>query len=315
MRGSPRFSWPTWVIIVGAVLTLPGIVGAALTVGLSGFHAPTLLSVGLKHPVILALLGLSIVGIAVFSIGLVAYVVVGSLSHQRAERGYGTLGTILACLGVAVIVANLLTLPYFLVQQAQHPTEAVTLTPGGLVYSIVALDLVLVAIVYFRIVRPHVLSWSQLGLTISKLGERVGLGIGVGILVILGSAAIEAALQAVGIHQTQEQMFEGVLNATIPQFIGVLLAGAVIAPIAEETFFRGYVFGAARRTYGLVPAFALSALLFALAHLNAEAFIPILLIGVAFCYVYWKTQSLVPSMIAHMMNNAVALITLYFLHR
>jgi len=303
------------VIIVGAVLIVPGIVITALAVGPSGFHIQTILGVGLKHPLILVLLGLSVVGIAVFSIGLVAYVIVGSLSHDRAERGYGTLGTILACLGVAVIVANLLTLPYFLVQQAQHPTESVTLTPGGLVYSIVALDLVLVAIVYFRIVHPKVLSWGQLGLTTSRLGERVALGVGVGILVILGSAVIEAALQAAGIHQNQEQMFEGVLNATIPQFVGVLLAGAVIAPIAEEIFFRGYVFTGARRTYGMIAAFVLSSLLFALAHLNAAAFIPIILIGLAFCYVYWKTGSLVPSMVAHMMNNAVALITLYFLHQ
>ena len=302
-------------MIVGAVLTVPGIVSTALAVGLAGFHVQTVLGVGLKHPLVLALLGLSVVGFAVFSVGLVAYVIVGSLSHERAERGYGTIGTILACLGVAVIVANLLTLPYFLVQQSQHPTESVTLTPGGLVYSIVALDLVLVAIVYFRIVHPKVLSWAQLGLTTSALGERVAQGVGVGVLVILGSAVIEAALQSVGIHQTQEQMFEGVLNATIPQFIGVLLAGAVIAPIAEEIFFRGYVFTAARRTYGMILAFALSALLFAFAHLNVAAFIPILLIGVAFCYVYWKTGSLVPSMVAHMMNNAVALITLYFLHR
>ncbi len=315
MRGFPRFSWPTWVIIVGAVLIVPGIVSTALAVGLLGFHVQTILGVGLKHPLILALLGLSVVGLLVFSIGLVAYVIVGSLSHDRAIRGYGSLGTILACLGVAVIVANLLTLPYFLVQQAQHPATSVALTPGGLVYSIVALDLVLLAIVYFRIVHPKVLSWEQLGVTTTDIRERAVLGVGVGIVVIVGSAIIDAALQAIGIHQTQEKMFEGVLNASIPQFIGVLLAGAVIAPIAEEIFFRGYVFTAGRQTYGLIPAFALSALLFAFAHLNAEAFIPILLIGLTFCYVYWKTGSLVPSMVAHMMNNAVALISLYFLHQ
>lgn len=303
------------MIIIGAVLTLPGIVSTVLAVGPLGLHVQTVLNVGSAHPLILLLLGLSVIGFGIFSIGLVAYVIVGSLSHARAERGYGSLGTILACLGVAVIVANVLTLPYFLAQQAQHPSTSVALTPGGLVYSIIALDGVLLAIVYFRIVHPKVMSWAQMGLTSAQLGERVALGVGVGVLVIIGSALVSAALQAVGIHQTQEQMFEGVLNASLPQFIGVLLAGAVIAPIAEETFFRGYVFTAARRTYGLIPAFVLSALLFAVAHLNLQAFIPILLIGVAFCYVYWKTGSLVPSMIAHMINNGFALIVLYFLHR
>lgn len=311
MRWFPCFSWPAWVIIAGTVLTLPGIVSTVLIVGPAQLHAGTVLRSGQAHPILLLLLGLSIIGLGVLALGLVAYVVVGSLSHERAERGYGSLGTILACLAVAVIFANLLTLPYFLAVEAPRPGQPI-LTPTGLVYSIIALDGVLLGVVYLRIVHPGVLSWPQLGLTTSKFWDRVALGVGIGILVVVGSALIEAALRAVGINQTQEEMFAGVRNATLPQFVGVLLAGAVIAPIAEEIFFRGYVFTAARRTYGLAPAFILSALLFAIAHLNLQAFVPIFLIGLVFCYVYWRTGSLVPSMIAHVLNNALALISLYF---
>jgi len=293
---------------------MPGIISTVFLVGFERLQLQTILRTGEAHPLLLILLGLTVIGAVIVAFGLVAYVIVGSLSHDRAERGYGSVGTILACLGVAVIVANLLTLPYFLVEQRARPGEPV-LTPDALFLSVAALDLALLGVLYVRIVHPKVLSWREMGLTTANFGERVGQGIVVGILVIIATALIEAALRLVGIQQTQERMFEGVLHASLPQFFLVLLAGAVIAPFAEEIFFRGYVFTAACRTYGVIPAFALSASVFALAHLNLQALLPILLIGVVFCYVYWKTGSLVPSMIAHAMNNALALISLYFLHQ
>lgn len=293
---------------------LPGIISTTLAIGSGTVRLPINVSSGGINALPLGWLALAFLGFVVFSVGLVAYVIGGSLSHRRAEQGYGSLGTILACLGVAVLIANLLSLPFFLIQMAQSSGNPL-LSPGGLVYSVIILDGVLLAVLYVRIVHPCVLSWAQMGLTTGQFGERVLQGVGVGVVVIVGAALVEAALQAIGIHQTQEQMFAGVRSASLPQFIGVLLATAVLAPFTEETFFRGYIFTAARRTYGVAPAFFLSALLFALAHLNLQAFLPIFLIGLAFCYVYWKTGSLVPSMVAHAMNNALALIALYFFNQ
>jgi membrane protease YdiL (CAAX protease family) len=87
---------------------------------------------------------------------------------------------------------------------------------------------------------------------------------------------------------------------------------AVIAPICEEIFFRGYVFTAVSRTRGVPWAFLASSVLFAAAHLNLQATLPILVIGLAFSYLYWRSSSLVPSMVAHAMNNALAMTAFYF---
>jgi membrane protease YdiL (CAAX protease family) len=261
---------------------------------------------------LVALLALvSLAAMVIVAVGIIAYVAVGASSPTRAARGYGSLGTILACLGAAVIVANLLSLPYAIAAAQAHHGQNAGLTPGGLVLSIVLLDGALLGVTYLRIVRPGVLTWGQLGLTLAGGWPRVGLGVGVGIFVIVASAAIETALEAIGIQQTQAQMFAGVQGASVPQFVGVLLGAAVLAPIAEEIFFRGYVFTAVRQTRGLVAAYAVSAVLFTLAHLNLQAFLPILLIGLTFCYVYQRTGSLVPTIVAHAMNNAVALLVLY----
>jgi len=312
VRGIPRLSWPVWLIIVGLALAAPGVVSAARLVMLTGPSLRMLLAASQARPTFLLLLAMAAVGLLCAGSGVVAYVIVSSLSYQSARRGYGSVGTILACLITAVIVANLLTLPYALLVTAQgRGGQPMVLTPGELVLSVLALDGSFLGVVYVRIVRPRVLSWRQMGLDATHFLRRLRQGVGVGVIVIIGSLAVAQILQRFGIHQTQEEMFRGVLNASLPQFVGVFLAAAIIGPICEEIFFRGYIFTAACRTYGAGPALALSSILFALAHLNLAAFVPILLIGSIFAFVYWRTGSLVPSMVAHVMNNALFIIALY----
>ncbi len=90
----------------------------------------------------------------------------------------------------------------------------------------------------------------------------------------------------------------------------------VIAPIAEEFFFRGFLFGALRR-WKLPPAAArpwvaavITGLLFGLAHTgsaNAQYLIPLGFLGFVLCLVRWRTASLYPCMALHATNNALAL--------
>ncbi|HLH73727.1 MAG TPA: type II CAAX endopeptidase family protein [Chloroflexota bacterium] len=299
-------------MIIGVVLMVPGTIS---TIAVLGVRQPRLTQlVASGHAATVALLGLAIVGAVVLAIGMILDVMIPAFSPTLAREYYGSFWTVIASFGTAVLVANLLTLPYVLVEAARQPGVPITLTPGGLVLSVLTLDGCLVGVVFLRIIHPHVLSWQDLGLTLANFWNMVRLGGGVGVVVILGSAALEAALRAVGIQQTQEQMFTGIVGAPLGQFLGVLLAGAVIAPICEEIFFRGFVFTVVWRTHGQVAAFIVSAVLFAIAHLNLQAFVPILFIAVIFAYVYSRTGSLVPSMVAHGMNNALALIALYVSH-
>jgi membrane protease YdiL (CAAX protease family) len=295
----------------GTTLVAAGTASALWAIGPGVIHPDSLLRLDDLPRAVVSLILVGTLGALVFAVGVVAYVVRGSVSTSAAKQGYASVGTILACFAAAVLVANLLTVPYGIVELARHPGQPFEITPGVLVYSIVALDGSLLAVVYFRIVRPGVLTWEQMGLTTSSIANRARLGLAAGVVVIALSAAIEQGLNAVGIHQTQTDMFVGVKSASVGQFVGVLLAVAVIAPITEEIFFRGYVFTALSTTRGLPIAFVTSGVLFAGSHLNAQALLPILVIGLGFCYLYWRTNSLVPSIVAHMLNNAVALTAFY----
>jgi membrane protease YdiL (CAAX protease family) len=305
-------SWPVWLIGIGGLLVTAGAISALWAIGPGGLPSDALFRPNDLPRAIIALILAGTLGALVLIVGLFAFVVRGATSPSRAEQGYASIGTMLACFAVAVIVANLLTVPYGIAEAIRHPGQPLSLTPGVLVLSIVALDLSLLGVVYYRIIRPGVLTWEQLGLTSIRLADRIRIGIFGGVAVVAVSAVIEQVLNALGVSQTQVEMFGEVKTATLSQFVGVLLAVAVVAPICEEIFFRGYVFTAIQRTRGLPLAFASSSVLFAVSHLNLQAFLPILVIGIGLCFLYWRTTSLVPSIVAHMLNNAVALSAFYF---
>ena len=113
-------------------------------------------------------------------------------------------------------------------------------------------------------------------------------------------------------RQTQLLDFRCIREFPLPGFVAVVLAGGVLAPIAEELFFRGFVFRSYLRTRGPLVAYGLSSLLFASLHLNLPALLPILALGLIFCWAYQQTGSIVPSMVGHTVNNSVAFVILYF---
>jgi membrane protease YdiL (CAAX protease family) len=92
----------------------------------------------------------------------------------------------------------------------------------------------------------------------------------------------------------------------------------VFAPVVEEFFFRGFLFGVLRRMrvaiagrdLGTWVAAIITGILFGLAHYDSarsEYLIPLGLLGFLLCLVRWKTGSLYPCIALHSVNNAVAL--------
>jgi membrane protease YdiL (CAAX protease family) len=89
----------------------------------------------------------------------------------------------------------------------------------------------------------------------------------------------------------------------------VLLAllSCVIAPVAEELFFRAVLFTAIRQRASKGLAIFLSGAAFALVHTNLVGFLPILLIGMYLSYIYERTGSLLASITVHIAHNSLLL--------
>jgi membrane protease YdiL (CAAX protease family) len=89
-----------------------------------------------------------------------------------------------------------------------------------------------------------------------------------------------------------------------------MLAIGLVAPFAEEIYFRGLLFAALERARGVVFAGVFTALLFALLHLPQAfgawpSFVSICLAGFFFTLVRALTGSTLASLLAHLGYNGV----------
>jgi membrane protease YdiL (CAAX protease family)/uncharacterized RDD family membrane protein YckC len=100
------------------------------------------------------------------------------------------------------------------------------------------------------------------------------------------------------------------LDAGVLAAIPVVTLIVVVVPIAEEIFFRGMLFGGLRRRLSRLPAAGISALVFGGLHATTgiTAVPQLIVFGVVLALLYERTGSLVPGMIAHALNNALALL-------
>jgi len=97
-------------------------------------------------------------------------------------------------------------------------------------------------------------------------------------------------------------------------FLNVLLA-VIMAPMIEETLFRGIVFGGLKSYFGKWTAAVLSSMLFSGLHLQLLGFFPRFLLGIILIHLYEKYKSLYPSVVFHALNNLVAaLLMVSFMH-
>jgi uncharacterized protein len=145
------------------------------------------------------------------------------------------------------------------------------------------------------------------------------LGIGACLAGGIGYYIVTAVYQSlVNLHGTDKLPESLGVGSSTAALAGAAVFVCVVAPIAEEFFFRGFIFGALRRMHVVVAgrdlgtwiAAAITGILFGLAHTGSAAaqyLIPLGFLGFVLCIVRWRTGSLYPGMALHSANNALAL--------
>ncbi|MEA2124308.1 MAG: protease family protein [Solirubrobacteraceae bacterium] len=101
----------------------------------------------------------------------------------------------------------------------------------------------------------------------------------------------------------------GAKDSTLALIAVAVLVG-IVAPIVEELFFRGFLFGALGRVMHWFPAALATGVVFGGVHAGgtpAIFLVPLALLGVLLCALYRRTGSLLPGMGVHAFNNALAL--------
>ncbi len=138
------------------------------------------------------------------------------------------------------------------------------------------------------------------------LYRRSGFGpLGFGALLLAAPVVLALVLgyvhglaKAFGIHPPDE--LAPYRGQHVLWMLGLL---ALLPPIMEELAFRGVIYTALRKTLGVSESFIISSFAFALLHLSLPALITHLPLGLYFCYLRYRSQSLWPPMFAHCLHN------------
>jgi len=169
-------------------------------------------------------------------------------------------------------------------------------------------ELLLCVAVWYFTVRKYRVGWETLGLRRFS-GQALGLGVGLLVLFTIFSRIYQVVLTTVYVPK-QPALVSGFATRSSPWW---LWAGYVVAaPVGEELFFRGFVFGGFRPRYGWQKAAVLSAALFAAVHLRWFTFLPELVLGYLLAYLYERSNSIWPGMLLHAGLNAWILGAAYY---
>ncbi len=177
------------------------------------------------------------------------------------------------------------------------------------------LYLVFVAIAALRTFGKYGGGWERLGFSKPTLRTLLwGLGAFVGAIalsliygVVIDVFNVDFLKQGCG-----DQVPADLRNdATLLALSG--FSAVIFAPLAEETFFRGFVFTGLARSWGPVAGIVVSGLLFGSAHLVGnpllyKSLIQLSLIGMVFAFVYWRSGNILSTMLGHFTFNLIGII-------
>src|SRR5713226_5787861 len=160
------------------------------------------------------------------------------------------------------------------------------------------------------------------GIDIDSLGgfSKTSLKRALSTAVILLLAATPLTLLAEAITQnafgggSSRQEIVNLFNSsqTIEQRVMIIVLAVVVAPISEEFIFRFFIYGVARRYFGIAVGLVFNALIFAAAHTHLPSAVPLFVLGSCFTLAYEWSGSILVSMAMHSLFNSVQLVFLAF---
>ncbi len=169
----------------------------------------------------------------------------------------------------------------------------------------VVLELLLILGVWMFGLRRYGSSWSAVGL-IPSLNNGALLAL----LVFFASLALTAVYGLIVSFFGQDVLAPEPLPAELTETVLQRLAGffvvVLLAPFAEEVFFRGFLLPAFANRWGLLAGAIISSGLFAISHVAPGSIVPAFMSGMLFAWLYHRTGSLWNTTIAHGAQNALA---------
>jgi uncharacterized protein len=178
----------------------------------------------------------------------------------------------------------------------------------------------LLALAYYHLFRPAGMTFEEgfgLGLPWRHAGRLVAAVLVVVAAGLWGDWAMERLSEQWHLTSHWTEWFDGGLVwGSTSQTMTSLLEYVLLAPVFEELAFRGLLFAILRRKLRFLPAALISAGIFGLAHgYGLVGLISVCWSGLLWAWIYEKTGSLAPGILAHAINNLLVCLSVMALLR
>jgi membrane protease YdiL (CAAX protease family) len=189
----------------------------------------------------------------------------------------------------------------FLLRAFDNALYAGTMT--GLIMSII-----FILSVYLVALRPHQLGWKEVGLRSFRRSYWKWIPEWT-VVLIVSSILLVVVMDILGVavdNSKTESLQEQVTWFT---FTIAFLSAAVISPIYEEIFYRGFLYKWIRGKWGVGAGLIVSSLIFTVVHIPTYNTLTVnFLSGMIFAWTYERSESIVPSIIIHGVFNGIAVL-------
>jgi membrane protease YdiL (CAAX protease family) len=267
------------------------------------------------------LLGGELAGGAERAVGVLAWLSLGGLAllvgltahaarslvvrHALPEWRYRG-PSVLVMLVLAVIASNLAVLP--VASEVAALLGDGEMTPLGTLLVLTVTQLGMIGAAALFVFAPRALA-GVAWLPARGLWRSIGIGLGLALPAWIGAQLIGLVvvrlMEQFGMEPDTGATSEALARAD-PAVLVVALV--LVAPVAEEIFFRGVVYNAWLREHGPRAALFGSAVLFSLIHGSLFLFLPILALGIALVLLYRATGSLPAAIAMHAGFNGITVL-------
>jgi membrane protease YdiL (CAAX protease family) len=213
--------------------------------------------------------------------------------------GRGFIGLLVAA--VATVLGAMLVLIAYVAAGVDHPGD----NHGFLLISTLVQDCAFVIAAYALTAEGGPVSPATFGLRRFRPSAFGTMALAFGAYMVL--SLVYSALVAPPCDKLPDDL--GIHKSTLLAVLGGIFVIGV-APVAEEFFFRGFLFQALRKSWGVWIAAPASGLIFGAVHFAPDKLVPLAILGTALAFVFHRTRSLWPCILLHALNNTIAFIVL-----
>ncbi len=246
---------------------------------------------------------------------------------EKVKAFFASLGylgvALLAQLSVSIIGGIIIGVFYVINEMGNVSEGVTTFTPDidsiiefilRLTNIFLLISSIITVLILFLIYKIRKRNCSE-ELQIKKIsGLNIILSIILGISCWLFNAGVLSLIAEAGLFSSQFEYMSDILEPLSSGSIVLsIITVGIIAPFAEEFLFRGVIYNTLSKKISIKWTIIIQAILFGVFHFNLIQGAYATLLGLVFGYVTYKTKSLWPAVIIHMVNNLVATLSPYFL--